>query len=323
MLQQICVPIQDDLVSLENFFKQRINSKVPLVTNAISYIIDNGGKRLRPILTILSARLAGYQGERAISVGAAIEMMHTASLLHDDVMDNAEIRRGQTSANQKWGNLVSVLVGDYLYCQAMDILVENGDLDILRSVTDAISLTTEGQIHEITKTHQVEMNYEEYLEVITGKTAELIAASSHAGGILGQLTDDLAEQLKNYGLYLGIAFQLMDDILDYVADEKMFGKACGVDLREGKLTLPLIITLEKCSTSESKLIKSTLIKDQTDEDAFREILNIMQHYNVIEASKKHALDYIGKAKSSLDSFRPSIEKDSMIALADYVVERHN
>jgi octaprenyl-diphosphate synthase len=322
-LKQICVPIQDELIALEEFFKSKVNSKVPLVKNVIDYIIGNGGKRLRPMLTIMCAKLAGYQGDKSIAVGAAIEMTHTASLLHDDVMDNAEIRRGKTAANQKWGNLVSVLVGDYLYCQAMDILVANGDIEILRVVTDAISSTTEGQIHEITKTHQVAMDQVEYLEVITGKTAELIAASCHAGGVLGNITDELASSLKEYGLNLGIAFQLMDDVLDYVANEKDFGKACGVDLREGKLTIPLILALRKCSEEESRKIKSILIKDNTDEDAFNEVLEIIKNYHSIDDSVEIANEYIQKAKASLSCFRPSLEKESLISLADYVIERNN
>ncbi|MBI4411922.1 MAG: polyprenyl synthetase family protein [Deltaproteobacteria bacterium] len=322
-LREICLPIQREAEELERFLTDKLASRVPFVQSVASYVIQNGGKRLRPILTVLSAKLAGYKGSAAVPLGTAVEYMHTASLLHDDVIDNAQLRRGRASINNKWGNHVSVLVGDFFYCRAMDLLVQSGDLRILKVLTDVITTTTEGEIFEITKSNDLATTEKDYLQIITSKTAALMAGACQAGAILGNVSEEFEHALRKFGLNLGIAFQLQDDILDYIATEEEFGKKHGTDLNEGKLTLPLILALKKCSEEELRIVKDTLISDSIDPAVFSRILAIINRYDGIRETGRLAKDYIDKAKDSLSLFRPSLERDTLLSIADYVVLRKN
>lgn len=320
-LRDISIPLRKELDQLEDFIVSQLSSKVPFVENVVRYVMSNGGKRLRPLLTLLCARMSGYQGDGAIKIGAAIEFMHTASLLHDDVLDNATLRRGRESANKKWGNHVSVLVGDFFYCRAMDILVNQGSLKILRVITDAITTTTEGEIFEITKSNDLGTTHDEYLQIVNGKTAALIAAGCQAGGILGQISEEFEGALKNFGLYIGMAFQLMDDVLDYTSTVEEFGKVGGTDLKEGKLTLPLIHTLKKATPEEVSHIQTALISDKLEANNFKNVMNIIEKYDGINTAKSLALNYIEKAKEKLAPFKPSLEKETLFTIADYVITR--
>jgi len=320
-LKDICIPIRHEVEQLEQVLTSHLESRIPFVKSVVDYVIENGGKRLRPILTILSARLSGYQGEASLLMGAAIEFMHTATLLHDDVIDSAQLRRGRKTTNTKWGNHVSVLVGDFFYCRAMDILVKHGDLKVLQAITDAITVTTEGEIFEITKSNDVSTTEADYLQIITNKTAVLMGAACQAGGILGSVSEDFEHALKRYGINLGIAFQLMDDVLDYTSIEAEFGKTNGTDLKEGKLTLPLILVLKKCSDVEAKVIKNAMIADEVSTELFQQILKIIQQYDGVRDTITLAKSYIQKAKGCLDPFRPSLEKETLLTIADYVIFR--
>ena len=322
-LKEICLPIRSDVEALESFMQKQLESPVPFVQTVAHYVVANGGKRIRPILTFLFSKLAGYRGLSGISLGASIEFLHTASLLHDDVIDDAPLRRGRATTNKKWGNHVSVLVGDFFYCRAMDLLVKHGDLKVLRVVTDAVTITTEGEIFEITKSHDPSLNQEEYLRVIHGKTAALMGASCQVGAVLGSLSSDLEQACANFGVSLGMAFQLMDDVLDYSSTKEEFGKVQGTDLKEGKMTLPLIIALRQCSEAEGQLIRNSLVTGEVDTSAFSQVLQIIEKYNGFKETAALAQSYIAKARKELEAFRPSLEKDTLLALADYVVYRRN
>lgn len=322
-LRDICLPIQHEVEQLEKVIYGSLSSEVPFIESVVEYVIRNGGKRLRPVLTILSAKLSGYRGQASISLGAAVEFMHTASLLHDDVIDNAPLRRGRVSINKKWGNHVSVLVGDFFYCRAMDILVRHGDLNVLRVITDAVTTTTEGEIFEITKSNDLATNRDDYLKIISGKTAALIGAACQTGAILGNVSEEFEQALKKFGFNLGLAFQLMDDVLDYTSCEEEFGKASGADLKEGKLTLPLILVLDRCSESEQQTVKNALIADTIEISHFKEVLKIIEKYDGAVETTRLAKSYIQKAKEKLDPFKPSLEKDTLMTIADYVVLRKN
>lgn len=322
-IKEICIPIQREVEELDKVLTESLDSRVPFVKSVAEYVIKNGGKRLRPILTILSARLSGYQGDSSIQLGVAVEFMHTASLLHDDVIDNASVRRGRSSINNKWGNHVSVLVGDFFYCRAMDLLVRNGDLRVLKVLTDVITITTEGEIFEITKSNDLNTTEADYLQIITSKTAALIGGACQVGAILGHVSEDFEHSLRKFGLNLGIAFQLMDDVLDYTASEEEFGKINGIDLKEGKLTLPLIVALKRCSESESQIIKEAQIADQVNPECFKEVLQIIHCYDGIKETTRLANSYIQKAKENLSLFKPTIEKDALMSIADYVVLRRS
>lgn len=322
-LKDICIPIKREVNELDRVMQSNLHSPIPFVEDVVHYVTDNGGKRLRPVLTILAAKLSGYEGEATISLGVAIEFMHTATLLHDDVIDRAMLRRGRPSINKKWGNHISVLVGDFFYCRAMDMLVKHGDLRVLRVITDAITTTTEGEIFEITKSNNLTTTEDDYLQIIHGKTAALIGAACHCGGILGRLSENYEQALKNFGVNLGIAFQLIDDVLDYTSDEVTFGKTQGIDLREGKLTLPLILVLKRATEEEKGIIKNALVADEIEESLFQQVAKIIQKYDGIRETNKLAQSYVQKAKDSLSPFKPTLEKETLMAITDYVVLRNN
>lgn len=320
-LEKICLPIQAQLAQVEEVLRERTASPVPIITQVVQYIIQNGGKRIRPTLTLLAARICGYSGDAAPRIGAAMEMVHTASLMHDDVVDNAHTRRGNPSANAKWGNQLSVLVGDYFWCKACELIVHHGDVRLLGIVTDTITGTTEGEVLELVTSNDTNIHEEEYLRILKFKTGILLSACCQAGAILGKVSETLESALKRFGLDLGMAFQLADDVLDYVSEEARFGKARGTDLREGKLTLPLIMVMKRCSDSERAVIKNALLSKTIAESALCHIIDILNKYEGLEYTRRLAQDFVERAKSHLSPFKPSLEKESLLALADYVVAR--
>ena len=320
-LETFAMPVTKELEAVEKVLAAKLTSDVPLINQVVSYIIQNGGKRLRPLLTLLSAKLSGFQGEAAIHLAAAMEMIHTASLLHDDVVDDAGLRRGKTSTKAKWGNSISVLVGDFFWCKMSQIIVSHGCLRTLKVVTDTITTTTEAEILEITKHSDFSVDEEVYLKVIGGKTAVLLSACCQIGAILGGVSEIFEEGMKRYGYDLGIAFQLSDDILDYESEEEKFGKHKGGDLREGKLTLPLIVALRNADVDEAQIIKDALLAGRMETDQLKRVLEIIHRYDGIAESRKLAKKYVARAKEHLSHFKPSLEKESLMALADYVIER--
>lgn len=320
-LQKILIPVQQEIGDLEGTMMSLLGSQVPFVQSVAEYILKIGGKRLRPILTVVSSRLSGYNGPDAYKMGACLEFIHTASLLHDDVIDNAQIRRGKPSANAKWGNHVSVLVGDFFYCRASQLLTEQADWRILKAVTDCITATTEGEVLEITKSSDLATTREDYLTIVKNKTALLIATACQVGGILGKVSEELETALKKFGYNLGMAFQLADDVLDYTSSEDVFGKANGIDLQEGKLTLPLIITLGRATHDESQIIRNALLSERLEKQVFLKVQDVIKKYDGFNETYALAREFINTAKASLAPFRASIEKDVLLSIADYVIER--
>ena len=320
-LNDILIPVKSEIDKIENHLSELLDSEVPFVRQVAEYIIGNGGKRLRPILTVLSAKMSGHQGIEAYNMGACLEFIHTASLLHDDVVDNAPIRRGKPTANAKWGNHVSVLVGDFFYCRASQLLTSQGSLKILKIVTDCITATTEGEVLEIITNSDLSTKKEDYLNIIKNKTALLISAACQTGAVLGNVSAELEKAFQDYGFHFGMAFQLADDALDYLSKEDVFGKASGKDLQEGKLTLPLIVAMEKANKEEAQFLKNALLSDRLERDVFLKVIEIVKAYHGFDETYELAKKYIVKAKASLNPFRPSIEKDILLSLADYVVTR--
>jgi octaprenyl-diphosphate synthase len=320
-LDQILLPIREDLAKVDVVMQQRCDTSVPTITQVVEYIIRNGGKRIRPALTLLCARVSGYSGPAAPKVGAAMEMVHTASLLHDDVVDNAPTRRGRASINSKWGNQISVLVGDFLWCKACEIIVDLGHHRILRTITDSVVGTTEGEVLELIKSNDITTSQDDYLTIIRHKTAMLIAASCHVGAILGEVPESLEHAVRRYGLALGMAFQLADDALDYVADEERFGKSNGTDLREGRITLPLIIAFQRCGTADQQLMKEALLAKSLTDAQLAEVVRILETCGGITETKKLALEYCEKARAHLEPFKQSPVKESLLKLTNYVEQR--
>ncbi len=320
-MQSALALIGADLKNVEEQFKKDLASDVPLIRKVGEYVLSSGGKRIRPALLLLAAKLCGYSGTRHVPLASVVEFIHTATLLHDDVVDEAHIRRGIPSANTLWGNSASVLVGDFLFSKSFSLMVADGDLNVLRILSDATTKIAEGEVLQLLGTSDLEMTYERYVTVVKCKTAVLLSAACQAGAILGTATAEQEEALGRFGMDLGIAFQVMDDTLDYVAKEEQFGKSIGHDLEEGKITLPLIHTLSQCTPAERELIGEVVTKDELETADFEAVFALVNHYGGIEFSVATATQAVAQAKSALDLFPESIAKTAMCELADYVVTR--
>ncbi|MDH3998946.1 MAG: polyprenyl synthetase family protein [Desulfuromonadales bacterium] len=313
--------INEDIKRVEAQFCEDLTSRVPLIRTVGEYILDSGGKRVRPMLLLLSARLAGYQGDDHIGLASVVEFIHTATLLHDDVVDSAVLRRGQDTANTVWGNEASVLVGDFLFAKAFSIMVGAGNLDILKTLSDATTRMAEGEALQLVSTCELDIDEARYIEVVQNKTAVLISAACRCGAILGKCSAEQEAALATFGMELGIAFQFMDDALDYVADQAKFGKVCGQDLLEGKVTLPLIHTLNCCSAQERAKVEQIVNQDQLPAQDLAYVVDLIQRYDGIVFTRERALVLIDRAKSALSAFDDCEAKEALFRLAGYVISR--
>ncbi len=314
--------LNDEILRVEEQFRKDLASRVPLIRKVGEYVLASGGKRVRPMMLLLSARLAGYQGESHIGLASVVEFIHTATLLHDDVVDSAVLRRGQDSVNAVWGNEASVLVGDFLFAKSFSIMVREGNLEILKTLSDATTQMAEGEVLQLISTCDVDLDEERYIEVVRNKTAVLLSAASRCGALLGACPPEQEEALSAYGMDLGIAFQFMDDALDYVADQDAFGKECGHDLLEGKVTLPLIHTLKRCNAEERKKIAGIIEQETLPDEDLKYIVGLIHSYDGIDYTRDRAKLLIESAKGHLASFADCPAKEAMIRLADYVVSRN-
>ncbi len=315
--------IDEDLKNVEAQFLKDLHSNVPLIRKVSEYVFSSGGKRIRPVLLLMSARLCGYRGDRHVPLASVIEFIHTATLLHDDVVDNAQLRRGIASANTLWGNEASVLVGDYLFSKSFSIMIADGDLKILRALSNATTMIAEGEVLQLTSSTDLDITEERYIDVVKSKTAILLATACQAGAILGNASAEFETALKDYGMKVGIAFQLIDDSLDYTSSEEQFGKSIGHDLEEGKITLPLIHTLKKCTPPERDEIAAIIGKDSLPKEDFTNVFALVHKYGGIDYTMRVAREYVESSKSCLDVFADSTEKDALKALADYVLTRQS
>jgi octaprenyl-diphosphate synthase len=313
--------IGDDLKRVEQQFRKDLESNVPLIRKVGEYVLSSGGKRVRPALLLLAARLSGYEGDKAVPLASVIEFIHTATLLHDDVVDSATLRRGLASANTLWGNEASVLVGDFLFSKSFSLMVEVGSMDILRVLSDATTIIAEGEVMQLLYTGELDLTEERYIGVVRSKTAILMSAACEAGAILGNVSPEQRKALSDFGMNLGIAFQLMDDTLDYIATEEEFGKSIGHDLEEGKITMPLIKTLQNCSSGERDVIAGVIEKDEMTLEDFRNVSGLVKQYGGIDYTVTSARRYIESCAGYLDGFGSSPAREALLGLADYVVTR--
>jgi octaprenyl-diphosphate synthase len=313
--------LNDEIRRVEDQFREDLTSRVPLIRKVGEYVLASGGKRVRPMLLLLSAQLTGYQGHAHIGLASVVEFIHTATLLHDDVVDSAVLRRGKDSANAVWGNEASVLVGDFLFAKSFSIMVREGNLDILRILSDATTQMAEGEVLQLISTSDVELDETRYIEVVQNKTAVLLSAASRCGAILGGSSPSEEAALAAYGMDLGIAFQFMDDALDYVANQSEFGKECGHDLLEGKVTLPLIHTLIHCTPGERERVSAIVEQEHLADEDLEFVVALIHAYDGIGYTRKRAKTLIDSAKSHLDAFADCPPKEAMIRLADYIVDR--
>ena len=314
--------VEDKLVLVEERIKTQLTSNVNLVQEMTAYQLKTGGKRLRALLTLGSAKLCGYlKGGRDINLAVCIELIHEATLMHDDVIDNGEIRRGKKTLNFVWGNQSSILVGDYLLSRCFEMMVEDGNLEILRLLSSTSAQIAQGEILQLQHKGEIDMLEETYFKIILAKTGKLFAAATKVGAILGNKNNKIKEALEFYGKNLGLTFQIADDSLDYNSELNLFGKKIGNDFYEGKITLPIIVLYQKANDAEKIKIKEFFTKKNRDEKNFKVILELIKKYNIISQCYKKAEHFIDLASNSLSIFDNSDEKRILEKLTSFSLER--
>ncbi|HJR76212.1 MAG TPA: polyprenyl synthetase family protein [Nitrospiraceae bacterium] len=312
---------RDELAGVEEEVRKNLDSSVGLVNTVAAHILSSGGKRIRPLFVLLCAGLCGYSGRDHLVLGSLVEFIHTATLLHDDVVDDADVRRGQRAARKVWGNQISILVGDYLYSRAICQIVDFRNQSINETMSEACRKMAEGEVLQLYYNGNPLMPEPEYLRIIEHKTAGLIAASCKIGSIIGGATDDQQDTLFRFGQHLGIAFQLADDTLDYVANGDQLGKTLGQDLRQSKATLPLLHLLQHCPEQDRQMIKDRMETRTLSQDDLHRILTLMQEFGSISYAMDRAQAFVAAAKRDLDVFDDGNPKRALSIAADYMVTR--
>jgi len=320
-LAQIFEPIRGDLERVEQEFVRHIQSRVALIPEMGRYIQKSGGKRVRPAVLLMAARLGGYAGDKAVLYASVVEFIHTATLVHDDIIDGADLRRGRMAVHSRWGNDITVLLGDYLYIKSMGMALTYDSLDLVRLLCDVTLRMIEGELYQLTKTGDADISEDEHFEIIRRKTAYLFGGCAQIGGILGTVTPEQEQALREFGFNLGIAFQLVDDLLDYTADQAALGKPIGGDLREGKVTLPVILLRERGGPDARRLIREIVQERAVTTEQWRDIVHWLRDCRAPQLAYARAVEYGDRAKASLSVFPPSRERDALIALTDYVLAR--
>jgi octaprenyl-diphosphate synthase len=315
----IRILLKDDLEKTDLLLANRLSSNVALINQMSSYIIGAGGKRLRPLLVLLCARATDYQGEHHRLMAVVIELIHTATLLHDDIVDESATRRGQDTANEVWGNAASVLVGDFLYSRSFEMMVEPGSMRIMQILSKATNSIAEGEVLQLLNCQNSELTEDQYYQVIERKTAVLFQAATQIGGILSE-ADDIQEQaLKKYGLHLGNAFQIIDDVLDYESDFESMGKEVGDDLAEGKTTLPMIFALANTTGADNTLLKDAI--NNADNSKITQVIKILQSVDAFGYTREQAKKSAELAKDALVDIPSSAYKDALILLCSLSLQR--
>jgi octaprenyl-diphosphate synthase len=313
--------VKSDFAAVDAAIIEHLSSQVPLVEKIGQYIIDSGGKRLRPLLVLLAARACGYQQNQHITLAAVVEFIHTATLLHDDVVDTSDLRRGKPTANNKWGNSSSVLVGDFLYSRAFQMLVSIGQVDVMDTLSNATNVIAEGEVLQLLNAKNPDVSEADYLHVILGKTAMLFEAASHTGAQLAKANTEQADSLRRFGRHLGIAFQLIDDLMDYTGDQATMGKNVGDDLAEGKPTLPLIHAMAHATTDERQLMRKAIRQGSCEH--IDEIQSILSRCGSLDYTRARASQETQDALACLSLLNDSPYKTSLADLCTLALARQN
>lgn len=312
-------PIDADMRAVDAVVRVRLHSDVVLVRQVAEYIISAGGKRMRPALVLLSANACGYAGTRHHELAAVVEFIHTATLLHDDVVDESSLRRGRDTANAVFGNPASVLVGDFLYSRAFQIMVGVGSMRVMQVLADATNIIAEGEVLQLMNCRNADVEVDAYLRVIRYKTAKLFEAAGRLGAILGDASPQVETALADYGMHLGTAFQLIDDVLDYSGQEAETGKHLGDDLAEGKPTLPLIHVIQQGTQQQAALVRNAI--ENASSDSFAEVLAAVRSSGALDAAQRHGVEEAGMAKAALAPLAESKFRKTLLELADFAVQR--
>lgn len=319
-IQSIYSLIEDDMAAVDAMIHARLQSDVVLINQLGHYIVNSGGKRLRPALAILSARACGYKGEQHANLATIIEFIHTATLLHDDVVDGSELRRGKETANNLWGNEASVLVGDFLYTRSFEMMVEMDLMPLMRILSHTTNIIAEGEVLQLLNCNDPNTSEAAYLEVIHHKTAKLFEAAGQLGAVISSSDADTEHAMAKYAMHLGSAFQLVDDLLDYSESSDTIGKNIGDDLAEGKPTLPLIYAMQHGDDTQRQVIRHAI--EHGERDRIEEIITIINETGAIKYTSQAAMKEVEQAKLALAILPESIYKEALLSLADFSVERH-
>ena len=311
------------LEAVEKLINTKLNSEVDLIKKMSDYHLNSGGKRIRALLTMGSAKLGGYvNGKRDINLAACVELIHSATLLHDDVIDESEVRRGNKTTNAIWGNQSSILVGDYLLSRCFEMMVEDGDLEVLKLLSSTSAEISQGEVLQLQHNREIDMLEETYLKIISSKTASLFAAATKVGAILSNQENKVKDALEFYGKNLGLTFQIADDTLDYNSELKLFGKEIGNDFFEGKVTLPIILLNQKANADEKKYIKNSFLNPERSESDFKSILGLIKKYDIINDCYLKAEYFIGLSSNSRSIFPDNKEKEILKKLTSFSLERN-
>ena len=321
MYQDIHAVVESDFLAVNDFIVEQLYSEVALVESIGHYIVDAGGKRMRPVLTLLAARSCGIESQKHIPMAAVIELIHTATLLHDDVVDMSTLRRGRPTVNAEWNNPSSVLVGDFIYSRAFQILVQIGNMRIMEIIADTTNKIAEGEVLQLIAKNNPEFSEVSYMQVIESKTAILFQAAAQCGALLGNVEPDIEAALTEFGVRIGTAFQLVDDVLDYAGDAADLGKNIGDDLAEGKPTLPLIYAMENGSGSEKDLIREALKNEQLSGQILQDVIEIVRNSGGLEYTKNQAKTHAQAAQKCLAGLPESQFRHAMEAMVDFSVNR--
>ena len=315
--------VEDRLAMVDEKIEKKLESNVDLVKKMSSYHLETGGKKLRALITLGASKLCGYKkGTRDVNFAACVELIHSATLMHDDVIDNGEIRRGKKTLNKIWGNQSSILAGDYLLSRCFEMMVEDGNLEILKLLSSTSALISQGEILQLQHKGEVDMLEETYLKIISSKTASLFLAAAKIGPIITEKKNKYKDALDSYGKNLGLTFQIADDALDYNSDLKLFGKKIGNDFFEGKVTLPIILLFQKINDNEKRFLKDLFLKDNRTDNDLKLVLNLIKNKHIINECYKKAEHYINLASNSLNIFENSEEKNILKNLTTFSLERN-
>jgi len=315
--------VDEKLILVEEKIKAKLLSKVELVDEMTKYHLRTGGKRLRALLTLISAKICGYtKGSRDINLAACVELIHAATLMHDDVIDKGKTRRGKKTLNHIWGNKSSILVGDYLLSRCFEMMVEDGNNEVLKLLSSTSAEISQGEVLQLQYESEIDMLEETYLKIISAKTASLFAAATKVGSIIANKENKIKDALEFYGKNLGLTFQIADDTLDYNSELKLFGKDIGNDFYEGKITLPIILLYQKSKNDEKKKLKELFKKKERSEEEFKFVLSIIKKYSIIIECHRKAEHFINLASNSLSVFELTKEKEILQNLTSFSLERN-
>ena len=306
---------------MEREFARHVQSQIALIPTIGNYVQDGGGKRIRPAVVLMAARMAGYTGERAVLYASVHEFIHTATLVHDDIIDEAELRRGRDAVHTRWGNHITVLFGDFLYLKSMSLALTQDNLEIIRLLCEVTLRIVEGEIYQLTKNGCVDLSEEEHFDIVRRKTAYLFAGCARIGGMLGPTTREQQEALWDYGLNIGMAFQIVDDLLDFTGEAGALGKPVGGDLREGKMTLPVIHLRDRGDARAAALLRKVIGSRDITRDEWLEMRAMLAQCRSLDYAQRVASEYVERAKKTLYVFPPSEARDALMYLPDYVVSR--